>query len=63
VNEVPSVLHEDVYGTIAVLVGLATGVLHAYGIDHRPLAPFVFVGGLGLRFAVLATGSRLPRIR
>lgn len=63
VNEVPSVLHEDVYGTIAVLLGLGIGALHQCGFDHRPLTPLLFAAGVGLRFVVLRYDIRLPRAR
>lgn len=62
VNEVPAILHEDFYGTIALLVGLALGGLRAVGVDHRPwLGPIFFVA-LALRLYAVRAGLRLPRL-
>lgn len=62
VNDVPSVLHEDFYGTVAILVGLVLGGLKLAGVDYQPWIGAIFVGGLGLRLVALRRGFALPRL-
>ncbi len=62
VNEVPAVLHEDFYGTIALLLGLSMGGLHRAGVDYRPWVGPIFFVGLALRLYAVRAGLRLPRL-
>lgn len=63
VNDVPAILSEDVYGTIAILIGLGVGLLNQFGVDHRPFMPLFFVVGLSLRLTLVVARARLPRVQ
>jgi uncharacterized membrane protein YeiH len=63
VNEVPMVLHEDFYGSVALLLALAVYGLHQAG-EVGPLSLIaVFVAGVALRLYARKRGWRLPKVR
>lgn len=62
VSEVPTLLYEDFYGTVALLVGAAMAVSRALGIPPGVAAPWVFGCALFLRLLAAAFGLRLPRV-
>lgn len=62
VNEVPAILHEDVYGTVAILLGLALFASRRYALDEDVVIPVLFTLGLVMRLYVVTRRIRLPRI-
>ena len=62
VNEVPAILHEDVYGTIAILAGLGLYAARGAHVPDAVSMPVLFVVGLGVRLLVVTRKLGLPRI-
>lgn len=62
VNEVPALLTEDVYGTVAVLLGLGAFASRHAGLDARVAMPALFCAGLALRLFAASRGLALPRV-
>lgn len=62
VNEVPTLLSSDFYGTVALLVALALYCLHAYEMDSSIAIATVFIAALTLRLLAYFRGWHLPRI-
>ncbi|XZG69015.1 trimeric intracellular cation channel family protein [Chitinibacteraceae bacterium HSL-7] len=61
VNDVPFILHEDFYGTIAILVAAAVFVLFGLNSLERSMLWLVFSAGLALRLFAHLSDLRLPR--
>lgn len=62
VNDVPSVLSSDFYGSIAILMGAAIYALHATDLLSDVTISLVLALALGLRVLAYKRGWRLPRI-
>lgn len=62
INEVPSILREDFYGTVAVLVGAILFGLHWYRIDYTTHAPLILAAGVALRLFAHRADFRLPKL-
>jgi len=62
VNEVPLVLREDFYGSVALLLGLAIHLLHGAALMNPVSLSMVFVAGTVLRLIAYRRGWRLPRL-
>ncbi len=62
VNEVPSVLSSDFYGSIAILMGAMLYGLHELGMDSNLTVLLVFGVALILRLIAYYLGWRLPRM-
>jgi uncharacterized membrane protein YeiH len=63
VNEVPVILHEDVYGTIAILLALGLAGARRLDIDDDLSLPVLFFVGLLVRLYAINGRLRLPRVR
>lgn len=63
VNEVPSVLNSDFYGSIAILLGAAIYALHVTGLHNQLTVLIVFLLALALRLLAYLRGWHLPRMR
>lgn len=63
VNDVPSVLSSDFYGSIAILMGAAIYALHAAGLDSDKTISALLVSALALRIIAYRRSWRLPRIK
>lgn len=61
-NEVPLVLREDFYGSVAILLGLAVQLLHRAGLMNPVSLSMVFVAGIVLRLVAYQRGWRLPKV-
>ncbi|GGP20446.1 trimeric intracellular cation channel family protein [Silvimonas iriomotensis] len=62
VNDVPFILREDFYGTVAILLSVALYVCHQYGLEG-PAAEWLLFGlGLALRLVAHKRDFRLPRV-
>lgn len=62
VNEVSQILTEGIYGTIAVLIGLAMYLLDTQGLLNAWTLYFIAVAGLGLRILAIITKKNLPTL-
>jgi uncharacterized membrane protein YeiH len=62
VNDVPFILHEDFYGTVAILVAVALFGLYGLGYAGPIVAWPLFAGGLALRLIAHVRDFRLPRV-
>lgn len=63
VNEMPSVLSSDFYGTVSILIGLGIYALHQTGLDNNLNISLLFVAALILRLLAYLRGWKLPRMR
>ena len=63
VNEVPLVLREDFYGSVALLLGLAIQLLRWAALMNPASLSMVFVAGTVLRLVAYRHGWRLPKVR
>ncbi|MCI5048866.1 MAG: trimeric intracellular cation channel family protein [Rickettsiales bacterium] len=63
VNRVPSILSSDFYGTIAIIIALATYVLEITGNRTDLSMAALLVGALSLRLVAQCKGWQLPRIK
>jgi uncharacterized membrane protein YeiH len=63
VNEVPLVLHDDFYGSVALALGIAVYALHWAGSINPASLIAVFISGLVLRLFAYRLGWRLPKLR
>lgn len=61
VNEIPSILSSDFYGTISILQAAILFTLHGLDYMNNYTVSAVFAGALGLRVLALHQGWRLPR--
>ncbi len=62
VNEVPSVLSSDFYGTIAILLGAVMYMLHHTPYYNDTALTMLFVAALAVRLTAYYFGWKLPRI-
>lgn len=62
VNEVSQILTEGIYGTIAVLIGLAMYLLDTQGLLNAWTLYFIAATGLGLRILAIITKKNLPTL-
>ena len=62
VNETPSLLRSDFYGTISLLVAGTIYVLHYYSLADDTMISFVFATALGLRVLAYKMKWKLPHI-
>lgn len=62
VNETPSLLSSDFYGTISLLVAGTIYALHHYSLDDDIMISFVFVIALALRILAYRMKWKLPHI-
>ena len=62
VNDVPLVLREDFYGSVAILLGVGISCLHWAGSMSPVSLSLVFAAGLILRLFAHERGWRLPRV-
>ncbi|XDZ51276.1 trimeric intracellular cation channel family protein [Neisseriaceae bacterium CLB008] len=62
VNDIPIILHQDFYGSIAVLVSLSLYLLDAIGWLNAMTMNLVFFGGLAVRFIAYRYHLTLPKI-
>jgi uncharacterized membrane protein YeiH len=63
VNEVPLVLREDFYGSVALLLGIGISLLHGAGLMNPASLSLVFAAGLLLRLLAHKRGWKLPTVR
>ncbi|NET71276.1 MAG: trimeric intracellular cation channel family protein [Sphaerospermopsis sp. SIO1G2] len=63
VNQIPSVLSSDFYGSVAILLAASLYGLHAYGLDNDVSIAILFIAALALRLVAYRCQWRLPRIR
>lgn len=63
VNETPSLLSSDFYGTISLLVAMTIYGLHVFGLDHELTIAGVFIAFLGLRLLAYRLGWKLPHVK
>lgn len=63
VNEVPQILTEGIYGTVAVLIGLAMFVLDKQGWLGAWTLYTIAASGLGLRIWAIMAQMNLPKLR
>lgn len=63
VNDVPSVLSSDFYGSIAILMGAAIYALHSYALLSEMTISLVLILALVLRVVAYNRSWRLPRIK
>ena len=63
VNEVSMILHRDIYGTVAILVGLVMYVLHLLGHLDAWTLYIVFALALFIRLWAVAKSFHLPKAR
>lgn len=63
VNEVPLVLREDFYGSVALLLSLGLCGLHAAGLLNPVSVALLFAAGLILRLFAHQRGWKLPTVR
>ncbi len=62
VNDIPIILHQDFYGSIAVLVSLSLYLLDSIGWLNAATMNLIFIGGLGVRFVAYRYHVSLPKI-
>ncbi len=62
VNEVPMVLREDFYGSVAFLLAVAVLCMHAADVIGPMSLIAVFVGGVALRLIARKRSWRLPKV-
>ncbi len=62
VNDIPIILHQDFYGSIAVLVSLSLYLLDIIGWLNVMTMNMVFIGGLAVRFLAYRYHLTLPKI-
>lgn len=62
VNDIPIILHQDFYGSIAVLVSLFLYLLNAIDWLNAMTMNLVFISGLAVRFLAYRYHLRLPKI-
>ncbi len=62
VNDIPVILHQDFYGSIAVLVSLSLYLLDTIGWLNAMTMNMVFIGGLTVRFLAYRYHLALPKI-
>ncbi len=62
VNQVPSILSSDFYGTVALILGATIYCLHEFKLDTNTNVSIVFVLALILRIIAYLKKWKLPRI-
>ncbi|WP_035056876.1 trimeric intracellular cation channel family protein [Andreprevotia chitinilytica] len=62
VNDVPFILHEDFYGTVAILVAVILFALDSFGYSGHIVVWPLFVCGLALRLIAHLRDFRLPKV-
>ncbi|MDR3426289.1 MULTISPECIES: trimeric intracellular cation channel family protein [Silvimonas] len=62
VNDVPFILHEDFYGTVAILLSVALYLLKGWGLEGAAVEWSLFAIGLTLRLVAHKQDFRLPRV-
>lgn len=62
VNDIPIILHQDFYGSIAVLVSLSLYLLSSIGWLNAMTMNLIFIGGLAVRFVAYRYHLTLPKI-
>ncbi len=62
INEVPVVLHRDIYGTIAILVALVMQILHVYGMLDVWSSHIIFMIALMIRLWAVSRSFHLPKV-
>lgn len=62
VNDVPLVLREDFYGSVALLLGAGLSLLHGAGSLNPVSVSAMFVAGLALRLVAHGRNWRLPTV-
>ena len=62
VNEVTQILTEGIYGTVAVLIGLAMWALDTQGLLNAWALYAIAAAGLGLRLWAIVTKKSLPKL-
>ena len=62
VNEVTQILTEGIYGTVAVLIGLAMFALDTQGLLNAWALYTIAAAGLGLRLWAIVTKKSLPKL-
>ena len=63
VNEEPSILKSDFYGSVAIIVALAVYGLHTFGLDNDFNIMAVFFGSLLIRLIAFRMRWHLPRLK
>ena len=63
VNEEPSILKSDFYGSVAIIVALAVYGLHTFGLDNDFNIIAVFFGSLLIRLIAFRMRWHLPRLK
>ncbi len=63
VNETPSVLSSDFYGTISLIIAASIYGLHAYNLADDCMIAIVFASALMLRVLAYRMGWKLPHIK
>ena len=62
VNEVTQILTEGIYGTVAVLIGLAMWALDTQGLLNAWALYIIAAAGLGLRLWAIVAKKNLPKL-
>ncbi len=63
VNEVPLVLHEDFYGSVALFLGIVIYLLNGAGFMNPVSLMMVFIAGLVLRLIAHKYSWKLPKLK
>lgn len=63
VNEVPTIMRSDFYGTVAIVVALAVYVLNVFNYQNDLTTLGVFVVALALRLVAHRQGWHLPKLK